>query len=343
MMIDEKQRKSASVVFVSWAPFCSRSDSIAKHLNGSSYMIYLSALGSNYLTVGIKYLLQAVMTWKVLRRTRADVVFVMSPPVIAALAVWLYTRCCGGKYFIDAHTATFVDPRWQKVAWLQRFVSRRAVATIVTDHHWARLVESWGGRAVIVAEVPVFFPTPAYPELIGKWKIVLVATFTNDEPIAEFLEAARNMPDVSFFVTGDQRQLRSKLRSKTPRNVTYTGFVPDREYVGLLLSADAVMCLTTLDHTMQRGAYEAMHLGRPIITSNTELLRKIFSKGAVHVDSRAEDICRGVQEMLQELHRYEQEVVGLRKERLKQWVEVKAELEGMISLYQPQASDTDRV
>src|SRR5437773_12567883 len=101
MMIGEKQRKTASVVFVSWAPFCSRSDSIAAHLNGSSHMIYLSALGSNYFTVGIKYLLQAVMTWKVLRRTRADVVFVMSPPVIAALAVWLYTRFCGGKYLID--------------------------------------------------------------------------------------------------------------------------------------------------------------------------------------------------------------------------------------------------
>ncbi len=326
----EEQGKTASVVFVSWAPFCSRSDSIARRLNGSSYMIYLSALGSNYLTVGIKYLLQAAITWRVLRRERADVVFVMSPPVIATLAVWLYTRLWGGRYFVDAHTAAFVDARWRKVAFLQRFASRRAVATIVTDHHWAKLVESWEGRAVVVADVPVVFPTPAYQELAGKWKIVLVATFTSDEPIGAFLEAARNMPDVSFFVTGDQRRLPSELRSQTPPNVRYTGFVPESEYVGLLLRANAVMCLTTLDHTMQRGAYEAMHLGRPIITSNTELLRRIFSKGAVHVDSRPEDICRGVREMLRELRRYEEEVVGLRSERLKRWAEVQAELEGLI-------------
>jgi glycosyltransferase involved in cell wall biosynthesis len=331
-MIGEKQRKTFSVVFVSWAPFCSRSDSIATHLNGSSYMIYVSALGSNYCTVGIKYVVQAVMTWKLLRRTRADVVFVMSPPLIAVLAVWLYTRFSGGTYLIDAHTAAFVDARWQKLSWLQRFVSRRSEATIVTDHHWARLVESWGARTVIVEEVPVVFPEPRYPELTGKWKIVLVATFTKDEPIAEFLEAARSMPTINFFVTGDPQPLDRNLRSSTPSNVKYMGFLPEREYVGVLLRADAVMCLTTLDHTMQRGAYEAMYLERPIITSNTELLRSVFSKGTVHVDSHAEDICRGVKKMLQDLQRYQQEVVCLRNERLKKWLDVQAELEKLISL-----------
>ena len=38
---------------------------------------------------------------------------VMSPPAIACLPVWLYSKLFGAKYIIDAHTAAFVDPRWR--------------------------------------------------------------------------------------------------------------------------------------------------------------------------------------------------------------------------------------
>ena len=56
--------------------------------------------------------------------------------------------------------------------------------------------------------------------------------------------------------------------SAKPDNVRLTGFLPDSDYVGLILASDAVIALTTMDHTMQRGAYEAVYLGRPVITSN---------------------------------------------------------------------------
>ncbi len=45
------------VVFISWAPYCSRSDNIARELGGVSYMVYFPFFGSTYWTILFKYLL----------------------------------------------------------------------------------------------------------------------------------------------------------------------------------------------------------------------------------------------------------------------------------------------
>ena len=53
-MFDDRQ----GMVFISWAPFCSRSDSIASHLDGRSFMVYSKRYGSNHATAPFKYLSQ---------------------------------------------------------------------------------------------------------------------------------------------------------------------------------------------------------------------------------------------------------------------------------------------
>ena len=116
-----------------------------------------------------------------------------------------------------------------------------------------------------------------------------------------------------------------------PANVRLTGFLSDSEYAGLLLASDAVIALTTYDHTMQRGAYEAVYLGRPVVTSNFELLRSHFRKGAVHVDNTEQAIVDGLCRMRDNLPRYRSEVEELRRERLDEWKRVEAALLELIS------------
>lgn len=149
--------------------------------------------------------------------------------------------------------------------------------------------------------------------------MTLVCTFTRDEPIETFFRAAALVPDVTFHVTGDYRRAAPGVLAQKPANVRLTGFVPDADFVGLLLTSDAVVSLTTLDHTMQRGAYEAVYLGRPVITSNFDLLRRHFCKGTVHVDNTAEAIAHGIRRMRSELPRYRREIEELRRERLADW------------------------
>jgi hypothetical protein len=70
---------------------------------------------------------------------------------------------------------------------------------------------------------------------------------------------------------------------------------------------------------MQRGAYEAVYLARPVVTSDFDLLRRHFCKGSVHVANTVEAIADGVRRMRDNLDRFRLEIEELRRERLADW------------------------
>ncbi len=321
---------SPPLVFVSWASSCSRSDAIAKRLGGTSHMVYSPGWGSRYATVAFKYASQAIKTFKILLRERPPTVLVMTPPVVACVPVWLYARRYGALYAIDAHTGAFVDPRWKAVLGLHRFFSRRAVTTLVTNCYLAGIVRQWQASATLVSDVPIVFPEPTPITLNGKRAMTFISSFTRDEPLAEFLEAVRDLSDVQFFVTGNVAEADRRLLDRRPDNVRFTGFLSGADYAGLLLASDAVICLTKEDHTMQRGAYEAIYLGKPVITSDFGVLREAFNKGAVHTSHRPSDIRRAILDMLAGLATYEADARQLRLEKLAQWQSVEGTLRGLL-------------
>jgi len=288
--------------------------------------VYSPGYGSTYLTVPFKYLSQAIKTLHILFRERPTTVFVMTPPVAACLPVWIYCLLAGARFVIDAHTGAFLDPRWKRLLFLHKWFSRRARTTIVTNEFMQRRLREWNCTATIVRDVPVCFASPATVTLGGACNMTLVSTFTRDEPIGLFFKAAEQVPEVAFHVTGNYRRAAAAVLDAKPANVRLTGFLPDADYVGLLLASDAVLSLTTLDHTMQRGAYEAVYLGRPVITSNFDLLRRHFSKGTVHVDNTVDGIASGIRRMRDELMRFRTQIEALRRERLEEWRVVEAGL-----------------
>ena len=324
-----------ALLFVSWAPFCSRSDSIARELGGESVMVYHGLWGSHYATVAFKYLTQTLATLFILLRRRPRRVIVMSPPAIACLPVWLYAKLFGAEYIIDAHTAAFVDPRWRALEFVARFFAQRALCTLVTNSHWQSVVHGWGGRSEIVSDVRVHFADRRLLQLPPGDKIAVVCTFTFDEPVQAMFDAARLLPQVSFHFTGNWKRLAPAVLQRKPDNVHLMGFLPDSEYVGLLTQCTAVMSLTTLDHTMQRGAYEAAYLARPIVTSNFELLRKSFPLGAVFVDGAPGAIAEGVRAMCADADRYAKEAIELNANKRRAWEQVRERLLQILALGHP--------
>lgn len=319
------------MLFVSWAPFCSRSDNIARELGGRSVMIYHSFWGSHYATILFKYLTQSIATLWVLVRTRPRVVFVMSPPIIACIPIMCYAALFRARWVIDAHSATFNNARWQALQFLQKFLSRHAATTIVTTPHWQSLVQSWGARSDIVQDVPIAFaeasgftPPPGH-------NIAVVCTFTFDEPVETIFRAAAKAPEVRFHMTGNAKRASREALALKPENLHLTGFLPDSDYVALLKRCTAVMCLTTLDHTMQRGAYEAAYLGRPIITSDFGLLRSAFPVATVYVKDDPDAIAAGVRQMCANVGQYEQEAQQLRSAKLQNWERVKERLDTLLA------------
>jgi len=327
------------LLFISWGEDCSRSDSIAQRLGGRSVMLYSPFWGSRYSTIAFKYLSQIIKTLRVLLRHKPRTVIVMTPPVIACIPVWIYAKLTRGQYAIDAHTGAFLDTRWTSTLFLHKFFSRHAVATLVASPFLADLVNSWSARVLLVSDVPVCFAEPNAAKLKGDVNMVFISTFTRDEPLQEFLVAAGHVPDVHFYVTGRLKYANPEVLKQAPANVTFTDFLSSADYVGLLLACDAVICLTIEDHTMQRGAYEAVYLGKPVITSDYEILRQAFSAGTVHVGADPNDIARGILAMKKELRRHQQDVAQLRADKLKRWRNVSDELNRLFGREPAQTAD----
>lgn len=300
--------------FITWYPSCRRSDTIASKLGGRSYLIHFLRF-KQPLFAAPKYIAQTFSTLRILIKERPDVVFVASPPVFAVAVVSLYcllTRC---RYIIDAHTGMFDDPRWTWLLPLTKFQARHAICTIVTNKYLKRTVDSWDAKTIVIADVPVVFPETGESNLGDGKHVVVVNTFSQDEPINEILEAATKLPSVNFHITGNIKHSRHSELAAPSKNVKYTGWVTDEEYAGLLRSANVVMCLTTNDHTMQRGGYEAMALGKPLVTSSWDVLRETFSSGTIHTDNTADHIASSILDAIERQPELEQQMTELAKTR----------------------------
>jgi glycosyltransferase involved in cell wall biosynthesis len=291
-------------------------------------MVYRPAFGSHGATILVKYVLQAADTLRLLRRETPDVVFVMSPPPIAVLPVLAYCRSRRIPFVIDAHSAAFLHRRWRGLQWLQDALSRRAATTIVTNEHLAMRVRGAGAHATIIRDVPVVFQETAHFVRDDRFTVAFVCSFSPDEPVGDVLEAARALPQIRFLITGDGKGISKTCPGSLPGNVELTGFLPEPAYGGLLCSVDAVIALTTRDHTMQRAAYEAIYQGTPVVVSNWPLLRRVFDEGAVHVGPGAAALVDGLKALRSQHEAYREGAARLRERRLVEWAKAK---EGLLA------------
>ena len=139
-------------------------------------------------------------------------------------------------------------------------------------------------------------------------------------------EAARQMPDVDFYVTGDSRRITPELLAAKPDNCHLTGFVPYEQYIGLLRQAGTIVDLTTRNHTLLMGGFEAVSLGTPLVTSDWPILREYFSRGTVHVANNVAGVRDGVRYALENEEVLRREMVDLKAALETEWQRSSAEL-----------------
>jgi len=277
-----------------------------------------------------KYPIQLVASLRVLLALRPRVVLVQSPPSFAAWTAALYGAATGAAVVVDAHSDAFERGIWTRPGWVTRLVARRAVATVVTNEHWARRVTGWGATAVNVPSIPTTFTAGEPPPLGPGHNVAVVNTWASDEPLDAVLDAATTLPEVTFHVTGRDDRV-AGLGRPISDNIRFTGFLAEDAYHGLLRAADAVVCLTTRNHTMQNGACEALSHATPIVTSDWPVLRDYFSAGTAHVDNTAAGIADGVRTLLADLDANRRAVAALRERRQAEWLDTRATLIALIN------------
>lgn len=314
---------------IAWTSNTRRSDQLARHFGATIHNIAHGRHGQ-VLRAPTRYAVQARRTWQVLQAERPDVIFVQNPPIFAVLVAALYARRVGARFLIDSHTGAFLSPKWRWSLGLHARLSREAITTIVTNNYLKRLVESWGANAFILGFIPDDYPAGVPYPLPQRFNAAVISTFAPDEPLDVVFDAARRLPEVTFHVTGAPHRLAPALQAARPDNCHLTGFLPYDSYVGLLRGADAIVDLTTRDHTLLMGAFEAMSLGTPLITSNWPILRDYFPRGAVHVPNTVDGVCAGVRQVQRDRDSLRQEVAAMRRQLHVEWTDKYTQLQGLL-------------
>lgn len=101
------------------------------------------------------------------------------------------------------------------------------------------------------------------------------------------IEAARQTPDVKFFVVGGGSHL-EKLKNEAPSNVTFTGPLVGKPLLELY-SRSSIFCLTSLSEGFGLSVLEAMASGCAIVSTID-----IGQKGILIKPKRSKDIVRAV-------------------------------------------------
>lgn len=273
-------------LFLSWGRNVGRAEEIADALGGTARAIWFPRLASRRLIL-LRYAASAVASMWVLARRRPDQVIVSNPPIVPGILVALYALRPGVRFVLDSHPASF-GVKENRVAAavlpIHRWLVRRADGVLVTSDEWVRLVEQWGGSGLVVHEAPRRGVELVPPRSHERPKVVFVAVFAPDEPVAAVVDAARELPGVDIAITGALERAPVGLVEGSPANVHYVGYLPQADYLDLLRDSDIVLTLSTEPTSVMRSAYEAVYLGRHLIVSDWPVLHDVFPH-ATHCDN----------------------------------------------------------
>lgn len=325
--------------FIAWTRFHRRSELLAQHLGARLHYIYIGNSGrrlkppirylAQALRASARYPAQARQTWRVLRQERPDLIFIQNPPIFGVLVAYLYASRYGARFIIDSHTGAFLSPKWRWSIGIHRLLSRQALLTIVHNKSQEEIMKQWGCRYSVLAFTPGDYPVGEPFPLNAKFNVAMISNFAGDEPHEVVFAAARRLPDVDIYVTGDPARAPHVVEKK-PDNCHLTGYLTYDRYVGLLRSVDAILVLTTMDHQVLMGGFEAVSLEKPLIVSDWPVLKDYFCLGTVHVPNTAQGIYAGVRQAQRDQDRLRREIVVLHEQLQSEWEKTLAELKQLL-------------
>jgi hypothetical protein len=277
--------------FVSWTPHPRAAD-LASALGAE---LYVPARWARRLPAPLRYAVQGAATFVwVLRRRLRNVLFT-NPPCVAGLPLLLAARVRPLAIWCDSHSGAFNDPTWRRFESLNAWVMRRCAGVLVATDRLVGGVRAAGARPFVVND-PIFDLRAPRRPLTRDAPLLATLGYEFDEPIDELLDAARRCPEMRFLLSGDAP---ADVRARAPSNCEFSGWLSVAEYDEAIRRARAVICLTRREDTMQRGGYEAVQRGIPLVVSATRALIDWHGGSAVYASSDAASIalaCRTVWE-----------------------------------------------
>ena len=287
----------------------------------------------------IRYYQSIKESVQVIRAHRPKVLLVQNPSIIlSVLAVWL-KRLSGYRLVVDAHNEAINPFILRKslidklgiLSIILKYIQRKADLTIITNKGTEAAIKQNGGVPFILPDKIPCMDISASTKT-KKNSITFICSYAVDEPVAEVIKAAGKMPDsVTIYITGNYKKWVLLDIIEPPPNVVFTGFLSDAEYESRLQLSDVIMDFTTEENCLVCGAYEAVAMQKPLITSNTKALKKYFYKGTYHINHTPDEIAVAALRALKFKDILEQGMRSLKTEIDIEWQKQAGELINIIS------------
>jgi glycosyltransferase involved in cell wall biosynthesis len=302
------------VLVIAMDRFQARTTVLGPALGGESHHLRDARFGRHVALVPLRYVADSIRMWRLLRRHRPPAVVAISPGIIAPIVAWLWCLTHPCRLVVDCHTGAFHHWKWRWAVPLHWLLFHRASAVLLHIEEDEARVRRWGLPALLL---PDDVPDPAEAANIerdSRPRVLVAGSFDSNEPVATVLEAAALMPDVEVRLTGDVARVAPGVRSRAPANAVLTGFLPYAQFLGELRAADVVAVFSTDRRIMNRSAFEAVGLGRPLVLSDLPGLRTRFGSGALFAINEPAAMAAAIRQALDEKEELAERsrVLGLR-------------------------------
>ena len=306
-------------IWVTWE-YQRRSIELAKAFDAELFLIERKDI--------FRYVRCLCKTFSVVKESRPNILFVQNPSMILAVfSVLLIKPLFSIPVIIDRHSNFLLTPKkrfWFKEClfnFLSYITIRYADLTILTNSDLAHVVRVLGGKPIVLPDKFPHLSQVKKNNFNKKNKLLVISSFAEDEPIEEILQACckDGMSTFTVFMSGNSTKVIDSLHV-IPANLVLTGYLSDDDFVDLLFQVDAVMVLTKTEYTLLCGCYEAISAEKPLITTNSAVLRQLFT-GAMFVENTPDSIADGVRRIFDELPKHKSNSQAMKKELTQKWNE----------------------
>jgi glycosyltransferase involved in cell wall biosynthesis len=268
-----------------------RNVSMASMLDVKLYVIHYT--GSKLL----RYIRCIYKTIIIILKDRPHTVFAQNPSLVLIILLLCLRFYFNFKLVSDAHFAGVMSFSGNFVLQNALDLCNKYVdLVIVTNDEHVQHIIGIGGNAV-VCEDPLPDIMKYYKDDFCEDKLVLyICSFDIDEPIAVAFEAAKLLAKdgFKFFVTGNFNKRNINVSEYS--NITFMGYVSTADYYNLLFKSNVVLDLTESENCLLCGAYEAMSAVKPLVTSDTKILRHYFNLGTVFTNHDPISLANAIRE-----------------------------------------------
>jgi glycosyltransferase involved in cell wall biosynthesis len=311
-------QKKDKIYWLTWENH-RRSRELAKAIN-AELIVYENAL-PRLISLANKALLTILFIFK----HKPRVLIIQNPSIILGFLASILRLIFAYKLIVDRHTnfrigkCIGLNPRSLVHAFFSRFNIKYSDLTIVTNEFLRLYVEKHGGNGFVLQDkLPTLDHKNTSVELQGDVNIVFICTYANDEPVKEVIKAGEYLPQsIYIYITGnpDPKKV-GEIRSS---NIILTGFLNQQDYDGLLCKADILMDFTNLEWCLVCGAYEAISLEKPLITSDTLALKDFLEDAAVYTDHSPKSIAGSIKKVIRENKVYKENISNFRYNYMTYW------------------------